>query len=256
MLVLSQYKLAAQSMSSSIPYFLDGVLQIAQGEGYRAGLDAVLLAASVQIPASKSALELGCGAGTALLCAAWRNHGVEFNGLEKQVHLVELTKNNIMRNQLHDRVSVVQGDVAQAVDLFGSDRFDHVFFNPPFQDNKNAGNLPAKGRDTAFVADDSALDVWIKQAVLLVKCRGFITLIHRADKVADIISLLNVSCGDIRILPIAPKVGENAHRVLVRARKDAKTAATILPPLVLHESGKRHTAAAEAILRGKQPLVF
>ncbi len=238
------------------PYFLDGALQIAQGEGYRAGLDAVLLAASIQIADGKVALEMGSGAGTALLCAAWRNTEAQFRGLEKQVNLVRLSEQNIRQNQLQNRVSVRQGDVAHAKDLFGSDRFDHVFFNPPFQDSASCENTPAKGRDTAFIADASGLDTWINQAILLVKCRGFITLIHRADRVADCISLLNTACGDIRILPISPRAGDKAHRVLIRARKDAKTPATILAPLVLHEDEKRHTDLADAILRGKQPLVF
>lgn len=239
-----------------IPYFLGGALAIEQGEGYRAGLDAVLLAASVQVPSGKTALELGCGAATALLCAAWYNPQVRLYGVEKQPDLVELARNNVLRNQLAVRVQVEKADICDLTSLHKPDSIDHVFFNPPFQDHPQQGTIPAKGRDTAFITDAAGLSTWIDQAVMVVKTKGYITLIHRAERLADILELLNPTCGDIHILPIAPRAGDQAHRVLVRGRKGSRSPASLCAPLLLHETKARYTSRAEAILQGKQALVF
>ncbi len=241
---------------SDIPTFLDGAVSIAQGKGYRAGLDAVLLAASLQIKPGQRAIELGCGVGTALLCAAMRNAGANFTGIEKQMTLVSLANENIARNALGARVNVRCTTVSKIAKQMGCDQFDHVFFNPPYQDDAKNGNSPALGRDTAFVADEMQLSDWLAEAVQLVKTRGYITLIHRADKVAHILANLEGPCGDIHILPIAPRSGETAHRVLVRGRKGVRTPATLAAPLVLHGRQNRHTTRADAILRGTEALVF
>jgi tRNA1(Val) A37 N6-methylase TrmN6 len=219
-------------------------------------MDACLLAAAIQVKDAGKALELGSGAGTALLCAAWHNKSANFTGVEKQSHLVELAMDNIRNNKLNDRVSVKQGDIANLQEIIARDSIDHVFFNPPFQDDASKGNIPAKGRDTAFVADSSGLAIWVKQGVSVLKSRGYMTLIHRAEYVDEILSLLNPVCGDIRVLPIAPRVGVNAHRVLIRGRKGSRATATLCAPFVLHENNKQHTDLADAILRGKQALVF
>ncbi len=240
----------------TIPFFLDGALSIAQGQGYRAGLDAALLAASIAIEPGKKALELGSGAGTALLCAAWRNPGAQFTGLEKQPELVELCTDNIRCNDLSDRVTVLPGDVSARPKKLRPDSFDLVFFNPPFQDHASAGNVPKPGKDTAFVGNGADLATWIRLALVVVKARGHVTLIHRVDHLAEIVSLLQGPCGAIQILPIAPRAGQNAHRVVVQARKGVRTGSKLLAPLILHETGQSYTARAEAIFRGREALVF
>jgi len=242
--------------NSDLPFFLDGALQIAQGAGYRAGMDAALLAAAMQVPLSKHALELGCGVGTALLCAAWRNPNAVFTGVEKQTELAELAANNAARNQMNERVDIHPISISNLAAHFKPDHFDQVFFNPPFQDHKTQGNLPKPGKDTAFIADDADLAFWVRQAVIFVKARGYITVIHRADRLAQLVALLHGSCADIRVQPIAPRVGNPAHRVLVRARKGVRSPSKLLPPLILHQADQQYTRQADAIFRGKQALVF
>lgn len=239
-----------------IPFFMDGALRIAQAEGYRAGMDACLLASSIHVKSAGRVLELGSGVGTALLCAAWHNKSASFTGIEKQSPLVKIAKDNIKLNKLDDRVVVEQGDIANLQEVVARDSMDHVFFNPPFQDDASKGNIPAKGRDTAFIADSSGLRVWIAQGISVLKSRGYMSLIHRAEYIDEILALLTETCGDIHILPILPRVGSNAHRVLIRGRKGSRATATLCAPLVLHENDKQHTDLADAILRGKQALVF
>jgi tRNA1(Val) A37 N6-methylase TrmN6 len=84
---------------------------------------------------------------------------------------------------------------------------------------------------------------------------GSVTLIHRADRLADILALLGKGAGSFRIRPIQPFADEPAKRVLARAVKTGKAPLVLLPPLVLHDrAGGKHTAETEAVLRGEADL--
>ncbi len=234
--------------------FLNGQLSVRQGEGYRAGLDAVLLASAVRVRPKQSALELGCGAGTALLCAAHLNPDANFTGLEKHKEVLELARQNAQENNLQDRVRLVAGSVFSPPAAFGPDSFDHVFLNPPYFDDAKALREPKKGKDTAFIADQAKLFDWLATAHRLVRPKGFITLVQRADRLDDCLHAFAGKAGDFRILPIAPRAGEAAHRIILRARKNVKTPLTLLPPFIVHEEGRTWTPQAAAVLHGTQRL--
>ena len=115
--------------------FLDGRLSLLQpAKGYRAGIDAVMLAASVQARSGERALEAGAGVGVASACLAARVDGVEVDGIELQPELVKLAAENIRRNGFEDRLSIFQGDIGQpARDLAAlglePNSYHHVFAN-------------------------------------------------------------------------------------------------------------------------------
>jgi len=80
-------------------------------------------------------------------------------------------------------------------------------------------------------------------------------VIHRADRLADLLSLLAETAGSFTVRGIHPYADESAKRVLVRAIKTGKAPLRLLPPLVLHDrSDAKHTAEAEAVLRGEAGL--
>lgn len=241
---------------SDRPYFLDGAVRIEQASGYRAGMDAVLLSAAVQVKRGGQALELGCGAGTALICAAHRFSGAKFTGIEKHEDPARLARENVTRNAMQDRVNVEIMGVEDAIAHFGQDKFDAVFFNPPYQDEARSGNLPAPGRDTAFIADSARLVNWIHAANRLCKSGGYISIIHRAGRLTDILAALNPQCGDVRVLPICPRKGEESRRVLVRARKGSRSPSRLLAPLHLHGKTRQHAKKADRILKGTAIIDF
>ena len=117
-----------------------------------------------------------------------------------------------------------------------------------------AGQSPA--RRGAWIADDG-LAAWTAFLLKAVREGGRIVIIHRADRLADILALLAPKAGSFAIRPIHPFPDEPAKRVLVQAIKTGKAPLRLLPPLVLHDrSGAKHTPAAEAILRGEAALAF
>jgi tRNA1(Val) A37 N6-methylase TrmN6 len=90
----------------------------------------------------------------------------------------------------------------------------------------------------------------------MVKAKGALVLVHRADRLGEIAALLHGKAGELAILPLWPKAGLAAKRVIVRARKGIATGSTLLPGLVLHEADGKYTAAADAVLRGGAALDF
>ncbi|WP_309604354.1 methyltransferase [Phenylobacterium sp.] len=234
---------------------LDGRIGLRQpARGYRAGVDAALLAAACDARAGQRVIEAGCGAGAALLAAAARRPDARFVGVERDPAALALARGNIVRNGLEARVEAVAGDVALRFSGLGLPAFDAAMANPPFFDDPEALRGPAAERRGAWMADDG-LAAWIGFLSKAVREGGTITLIHRADRLADILALLAPKAGSAQVRPVLPFADQPAKRVLVRAIKTGKAPMRLLPPLVLHDrEGGKHTPQAEAILRGEAAL--
>jgi tRNA1(Val) A37 N6-methylase TrmN6 len=234
---------------------LGGRLRLVQAErGYRAGMDAALLAAAVDLRAGQRALEVGCGVGAALLQAAARNPGAGFFGMERDRQALAVANSNINLNRLQDRVAARFGQVAEGFRALGLVRVDAAFANPPFFDDPAALRGPAPERAGAWLAEDG-LDAWLTLLCEAAKDGGQMLLIHRADRLGDILAGFGPQAGSIRIRAIQPFADRPAKRVLVKAIRGGKAPLVLLPPLVLHDrSGAKHTAEAEAILRGEAAL--
>jgi tRNA1(Val) A37 N6-methylase TrmN6 len=234
---------------------LDGRVLLRQpARGYRAGLDAALLAAACDARDGARVVEAGCGAGAALLAAAARRPGARFVGVERDPAALALAQRNIEANGLADRVEAMAGDVGLRFSGLGLPVFDAALANPPFFDDPDALRGPAAARRGAWLADDG-LEAWIGFLSKAVREGGTITLIHRADRLADILRLLAPKAGSAQVRPILPFADQPAKRVLVRAIKTGKAPLRLLPALVLHDQeGGKHTAETEAILRGAAAL--
>jgi tRNA1(Val) A37 N6-methylase TrmN6 len=222
--------------------------------GYRAGMDAALLAAACDAEAGDRVLEAGCGAGGALLAAATRREGALFVGLERDPAAAALARENATLNGLGDRVEIVEGDVQAGFRALALPVFDAAMSNPPFFDDPTELRAPTPEKTGAWMAD-GGLEAWTGFLLKAVREGGTITVIHRADRLADLLALLAPKAGSFRIRPVQPFADEPAKRVIVRAVKTGKAPLVLLPPLVLHDrAGGKHSAEAEAILRGRSAL--
>jgi tRNA1(Val) A37 N6-methylase TrmN6 len=235
--------------------FLGGRIVLAQPRrGYRAGMDAALLAAACDAGPDQRVIEPGCGAGAALLSAAARRPQTRFVGVERDPDALALALANVVANGFAGRVDVLGGDVERRFASLGLEPFDAALANPPFFDDASAIRGPAPERAGAWIAD-GGLEAWTGFLLKAVREGGTITLIHRADRLADILGLLGVGAGSFRIRPVQPYADAPAKRVLVRAIKTGKAPLVLLPALVLHQrGGPTHTAQADAILRGEAEL--
>lgn len=232
--------------------FLGGKVTALQPvDGFRSSTDAVFLAASIPARAGQRVLELGAGAGVVSQCLAARVAGLSGAVVELQPAYADLARRNFDASGVGFDVHV--GDVAALPGDLRAQRFDHVCFNPPYYPVQGRTKASDPGRETG-VGEQTPLAVWIDAATRRLVPGGYVTLIQRADRLADILSALDGRLGCVKVLPLVPRLGRAANRVVVQARAGRKDPLTLLSPLVVHD-GDRHLAdgadfsgQAEAVL--------
>lgn len=230
---------------------LGGQVRLRQpADGYRAAIDPVMLAAAVAAAPRERVLEVGAGHGAASICLARRIPGVHVTGLELQPAMVRLANDNARLNGLSQAVEVMVGDLVRPLPRVAAGGFDHVMANPPFLDARRATASPVAGRDTANVEGEASLAHWLVFMLRMVRSKGSLTLVHRADRLDEILSLLRPDAGEIVVFPLWPRRDRAAKRVIVRARKAVRSPTTLAAGLVLHEPDGTYTPEADAVLRG------
>jgi tRNA1(Val) A37 N6-methylase TrmN6 len=229
---------------------LGGRLKLLQpARGHRAGHDAILLAAAA--PKARHAVDLGAGVGTAGLAVLARGAAERVALVEIDEELAELAGKNAERNGFGERVKVIRADVAEiAHEQIGA--ADVVIMNPPFNDPGRAQASPDAGRRRAHAAKDSDLGRWVGAADRLLDPGGRLVLIHRADAQDAILAALGGFAAEL--IPVFPRPGAAAIRLIVRATKGARAEASLRPGIVLNDADNRPSEAAEAILRHAAPL--
>jgi tRNA1(Val) A37 N6-methylase TrmN6 len=230
---------------------LDGRVIVRQPvKGYRAAVDPVLLAAAVRAKPGQKVLDAGCGTGAAMFCLLARVSGLAVTGLEIQQNHAVLAGQGIALNKFNETFIAV-GDITRPPpDMLNA--FDIVLTNPPYGD---AGTPPPnESLAVAHMEGEADLKAWIRGCLSCLRPKGRLVMIHRADRLSDILAAMHQGAGDIRILPILSKSNQPARRVIVDAGKERLSPDTLLPGLVLHEDSGAYTSAADAILRHGGPL--
>jgi tRNA1(Val) A37 N6-methylase TrmN6 len=235
--------------------FLGGKLKILQPEkGYRAGIDAVFLAAAIPVNDGDTVFEAGIGAGVASLCLLARNQMVHITGIEANTRYAVLCEQNAKRNSLSNSLRVIHADLKEAMrkDLAhmpAHGTFAHAFANPPFFDEGKVTPSPSllKAQAHAFGPED--LEMWIKVLHAMVTMRGTVTVIHRAETLGKLLTAMETKFGDIRVAPLYAREGSAASRVIVQGVKGSRAPMQLLPGLILHDDTNSFTQDAEAVLR-------
>jgi len=228
---------------------LDGRVLLRQPEdGYRAAIDPVMLAAAVTAAEGEMILDLGSGVGAASLCLASRVPGCRVFGLEMQPPLVALARRNIEINGFTGRVDSMIGTLQAPPPRLAPGSFHHVMTNPPYNAADGTPS-PTAGKDAANREGEVDLNAWMRLAVTMLRPKGSLTVIYRADRMDELLAALHKRVGEIVITPLWPKRGRPAKRILLRARKGIATPLTLAPGLVLHEENGRYTDLADDILR-------
>jgi len=248
---LSDPSNAAAVAATTDDALLAGQVRLKQPkDGFRAAIDSVLLPAAVPAVAGDRVFEIGTGCGAAALCLARRVAGVAIAGIEIQPDLVRLAGDNIRANGFEGRIDIMIGDVAQPLPPRVQGPFDHVMLNPPYLEAVRS-RAPDRGNKAAALVEGGAgLDVWIARAHGLLRHKGVVTLIQRADRLDDVIRFLGGKFGGITVFPLWPRAGAPAKRLIVRARKGVATPFSLTAGLVLHDGNGDYTAEAGAVLRG------
>src|SRR4249919_3505370 len=226
--------------------------------GHRVGHDAILLAAATGARGGEHAVDLGAGVGAAGLALAARVVDLKVTLVEVDPVLCSLAAYNARLNRLDSRVRALAVDVESVNALerggLSRDSADRVLMNPPFHDARRQNVSPDPRRRLAHVGAPGLLARWVGTAAWLLKPRGILTLIWRADGLADVLETLRPSFGDIAVLPVLPREAAPAIRVIVRATKASGGPQLSYPAIALSDEQGQPTEDAEAILRGGKTL--
>lgn len=221
--------------------------------GYRAAIDPVLLAAAVGAAPGERVLDAGCGTGAAALCLAARLPEVAIVGIERDAEALRLARASVEVAGFAARIRLVEGDLAATPTALRGETFAWVMSNPPFLEPGRARAPAEPGRAAARI-ESVDLPRWIAACLARLAPGGRLVLVHRADRLPELLAALRERSGEITVFPLWPREGEPARRVLVRARKGRRGPARLLPGLVLHRPDGFYTEAAEAVLRGARPI--
>lgn len=226
---------------------LNGCVKLQQSQdGLRASMDSVLLASAVTAKSSDHILDMGCGTGAVGLCVNERLQDVNLvmHGIDIQENMLDIARQNAIENGIdsqHYRV----GDVSNKK-IFEAETFDHIVMNPPYYGDGERLQSPDPAREKAFTGD---LDIWIGSATHWLKHGGSLSLIHRGDKLDDILKCLYGRYGAIEIWPVHSKAHEPAIRVIVKGVRNRKTPLKIHPAIILFDENGEQSAQATSILR-------
>lgn len=255
---------AFADFAASCDGFLDGRFRAFQPrKGPRAAIDALFLAAAIPAVEGRAdhVLEAGMGSGVASLALAARVGDVRITGVEIQSGLCDLARRNAALNQMDDRITIVEADVTASLESLeaagiAAESFDHVAANPPFLNARNARLSPDAAIARAHAVEDGELESWIRFLAGVVRRKGSITLIHRADALPELLRHLEDRVGSIIVFPLFPRDGELANRVIVQAIKGSRAPLTLKQGLILHEHDGSYTPGANALLRLAGPLAL
>lgn len=249
--------------SVKIDAFHDGAFECAQFEksGHRAGLDAMLLGASLPKNALGMLADLGAGCGVAGFAALNLYRDLDLVSVElndEMFDMLQRTVNLSANARFHSRVRPLQGDVMKS----GADRleqglqdnaFDYVIMNPPY--NTGSYRPPAdKVRREAYALGEGGLDAWLRTAAAVLRPGGMLSMIYRTENLGSVMACCQGRFGGLEILPVHSKAGEAAKRVIVRATKGSRAPLSILPGFVVHQEDGSPTRLADDIFRGKATL--
>ena len=227
--------------------------------GHRFGHDAILLAAACPACRGDHALDLGAGVGAAGLALAKRVAGISVTLVEIDPQLSALAQANADRNGFSASIRTVRLDVTGSRRAFAKAELVpgsamHVLMNPPFHDEISHQASPDPERALAHVESSTTLAAWVTTAAWMLRPRGTLTLIWRADGLLDVLSALAKAFGGTAVLPVHGKPGRSAIRILLRAVKGSRAPLELVPGLVLNDALGRPTPEAQAVLRDGAPL--
>ncbi|WP_315834550.1 tRNA1(Val) (adenine(37)-N6)-methyltransferase [Bradyrhizobium prioriisuperbiae] len=238
--------------------FLGGRLRLRQPKrGHRAGHDAILLAAATAVKAGDRVVDFGAGVGAAGLAVACRVPGVALALVEIDPALAALARHNAATNGVGAKIVVL--DVASSAANFAAaglppDSADAVLTNPPFNDAGRHRASPDAARSLAHQAETGTLTAWMLAARRVLKPGGRLTLIWRAEALAEVLAALDKGFGSLTVLPVHPDPMSAAIRIIVGAVKGGRAPLRLGPALLLNDDQGVAPAAVQAVLRGERAL--
>ena len=210
---------------------------IIQGQNsFRYGIDAVLLSGYAKVKPGERVLDLGTGTGILPILLAAKTPGRSFTGLEIQKESADMARRSVALNHLNDRISIVQGDIREAVSIFGAASFDVVVSNPPYMIGRHGLTNPDPAVAIARHEILCSFRDIAEQTSRILTDRGRFYLIHRPFRLAEIMCTLK----EYRLEPkrmrlVYPFADKEPNMVLLEACKNGNPRIRVEKPLIVYE---------------------
>lgn len=216
-------------------------------------LDAVLLAHFTYVPIQKgNILDLCTGNGIIPLLLSKRTAG-HITGLDIQKRLSDMATRSVELNQLTQQITILQGDLKERQQALKQSNYEVVTCNPPYfatpastEHNENEFLTIARHEVCCTLEDV------IKACRLYVKPGGKVAIVHRPERLVDLITLFRAyKIEPKRVQFVYPKKGKEANTLLIEGIRDGKPGLSILPPLYIYQEDDTYTDDARKIIYGK-----
>ncbi|WP_245533386.1 tRNA1(Val) (adenine(37)-N6)-methyltransferase [Allofustis seminis] len=219
-------------------------------------LDALLLAhfANVSRRDDKVIVDFCAGNGAVTMLLA-RQTASPVIGVEIQPRLVDMARRSVQLNHMQDRVRFIEADITQLSQEIPYDSVDYLTCNPPYF----LGDATGKVNDNEYLAIARheihlPLTHLVQQASRFLKMKGKFYLVHRPDRLLEIIDeLRRYHLVPKRVQFVHPKMNKPANVVLIEAIKNgSEIGLKWLPPLFVYDDEGNYLPDVKAIVHGKR----
>lgn len=227
---------------------LDGLKIIQSKNGYKFTSDSVLLANFAKGKASDKYLDLCSGSGVVAILFSWKNKIKDASIIEIQPRLADMAKRSIEANNLN--IKTINDDLKNALNYFYNECFDIITVNPPY----NISDLSSCESEITIATHELkvTLSDIAEAASKLLKFGGKLFMVHRADRLSDVIyELKKRKLEPKRLQIVYPKTSKEPNLILIEAKKGAKSGLKILAPLVVFDENNNETKDIKKIYNRK-----
>ena len=214
----------------------NGFFIIQSENGFRYGIDAVLLSGFARVKPGENVLDMGTGTGILPILLAAKTQGESFTGLEIQEKSADMAGRSVAYNRLEERVRIVRGDIKEAAAIFGPASFDVVVSNPPYMTGQHGLVNPNEAKAIARHEVLCTLEDLVRETAAVLTSRGRFYLVHRPFRLAEIMgTLMKYRLEPKRMQLVYPYVNKEPNMVLLEACKGGNPRIQVEKPLIVYE---------------------
>ena len=214
----------------------NGFQIIQNKEKFCFGMDAVLLPGFAKVKEGEKVLDIGTGTGIIPILLAAKTPGQHFTGLEIQPESADMARRSVALNHLEEKISIVEGDVREADQLFSAASFDVITSNPPYMTGSHGLVNPDMPKAIARHEICCTLEDLVSQTEKLLRPGGRFFMVHRPFRLAEIMTVLTAHhLEPKRMRLVYPFVDKEPNMVLLECIRGGKPRITVEKPLIVYK---------------------